>query len=198
MSQTEPPAFHADFARDAGDVTLVSSDVVHFCVASRDLIRTSAFFRGMFDLPQPEKAPIVADDAIALPEDADTIEILLKLALGLPAPLERLATFEAIEAVLRAAEKYDMLGPVQVLGHALRGLLASKTFACDPLRQYGLAMHFGWADIAQNAYDRLLVADLDFDKIPAAIDGPTLGRLVAARQTRARTFIAAFRNNPST
>lgn len=144
----------------------------------------------MFTLPQPP----TADNTIPVPEDSDTLEVLLKLALGLPAPLERLATFPAVDTVLRAADKYDMPGAAQVLGHVLRGLLASKTFARDPLRQYGIATHFSWDDIAQEAFDRLLVADIDFTSVPPLMNGPALGLLVAARQQRVRAFIGALRS----
>ncbi|KZV97582.1 hypothetical protein EXIGLDRAFT_730261 [Exidia glandulosa HHB12029] len=182
-----PDAVHPDFATPE-DLTLISSDGVHFNIASTHLARTSSFFRGMFDLPPPPGTKPGAH-SLTLLEDSATLDVLLKLVLGLPAPPERLSSWQQVNPILRAAEKYDIQGALQFLAAVVRGFVA----AMPPLEQYAYASHYGWTDIANVAFDKLLKTPIDFKAVPPVMDGVALARLLAARQTRVDQFLAGLR-----
>lgn len=74
---------HADFRDASADVTLISCDGVAFDIASSHLARTSEWFRGMLELPTAN-ASKQSNWRITLAEDTLTLEVLLKVALGLP------------------------------------------------------------------------------------------------------------------
>jgi hypothetical protein len=73
---------------------------------------------------------------------------------GLEIPM--LDTWDAVEPVLFAAEKYDMPGPASIV----RALLRTTTFAAAPLRLYAAACHFGWAEDMRAASTRSLTLNL--------------------------------------
>lgn len=162
------PKYHPLFSFDA-DVVLSSSDGVLFCVPSMTLKMTSAWFRTMFTLPQGsppassrltnrnqrDTTTIPTDpEMIGLCEDASTLEPLLRMICGLEIPT--LESWDAIEPVLYAAEKYDMPGPASIM----RALLRSPSFTDTPLRLYAAACHFGWAEDARAASTRSLTLNL--------------------------------------
>jgi len=158
------PKYHPMFSFDS-DVVLCSRDGILFRVPSTTLKMTSSWFRAMFTLPQGASTPITphvrtsvtppADtEVIALDEDASTLEPLLRMACGLE--IATLDTWDAVEPVLYAAEKYDMPGPASIV----RALLRTPAFADAPLRLYAAACHFGWTDDARAASTRSLVLDL--------------------------------------
>ncbi|KAH9044195.1 hypothetical protein EDB84DRAFT_1559050 [Lactarius hengduanensis] len=154
------------------DVVLASRDGILFRVPSTTLKMTSSWFRAMFTLPQsapPSATPSTSasplartsslnppadSEVISLDEDARTLEPLLRMACGLE--IATLDTWDAVEPVLYAAEKYDMPGPASIV----RALLRTPVFADAPLRLYAAACHFGWADDARAASTRSLVLDL--------------------------------------
>ncbi|KAI9510078.1 hypothetical protein F5148DRAFT_1274928 [Russula earlei] len=164
--------FHPLFSFDA-DVVLGSHDGVLFRVPSTTLKMTSAWFRTMFTLPQgstpspwrprndPKRdatlgasAPTSDVEVLSLSEDARTLESLLRMICGLEIPT--LDTWDAVEPVLYAAEKYDMPGPASIV----RALLRTPAFADEPLRLYAAACHFGWAEDVRTASTRSLAVDL--------------------------------------
>ncbi len=162
------PKYHPLFSFDA-DVVLSSRDGVLFCVPSMTLKMTSAWFRTMFTLPQgsppassrshnrnQRDATVVPTDTeiIGLDEDSSTLEPLLRMICGLEIPT--LDTWDAVEPVLYAAEKYDMPGPASIM----RALLRAPTFTDAPLRLYAAACHFGWAEDARTASTRSLTLNL--------------------------------------
>lgn len=163
--------YHPLFSFDA-DVVLGSRDGVLFCVPSMTLKMTSAWFRTMFTLPQgsppsssrshngnQRDAPVSSDtEIIGLDEDASTLEALFRMICGLEIPM--LDTWDAVEPVLYAAEKYDMPGPASIL----RALLRTPTFVDAPLRLYAAACHFGWGEDARAASTRSLTLNL-FDPV---------------------------------
>ncbi|EJD45124.1 hypothetical protein AURDEDRAFT_165666 [Auricularia subglabra TFB-10046 SS5] len=177
------PSLHPDF-KDDEDVSLVSSDGLRFNISSSHLIRTSGFYASMFALPQPSTTsakPFI----VAVPETALTLEVILRLALGLPAPLDRLTSLSDIDAAIEAAGKYDMPGPGEVLRQILRGHLTAPL--APPLHQFAVASCYGWDDIVDALFPRLVAMELDFKDIPPA-HAQTLARLVSARQERVKTF----------
>jgi hypothetical protein len=93
-------------------------------------------------------------EIIGLDEDSSTLEPLLRMICGLEIPM--LDTWDAVEPVLYAAEKYDMPGPASIM----RALLRAPTFTDAPLRLYAAACHFGWAEDARAASTRSLTLNL--------------------------------------
>ena len=157
------PKYHPSFSFDA-DVVLSSRDGILFSVPSMTLKMTSAWFRTMFTLPQkPPPASSRSQDrnfavgeseTIGLDEESSTLEPLLRMICGLEIPT--LETWDAVEPVLYAAEKYDMPGPASIM----RALLRAPTFTDAPLRLYAAACHFGWAEDARAASTRSLTLNL--------------------------------------
>ncbi|KAH9993493.1 hypothetical protein BJV74DRAFT_833070 [Russula compacta] len=165
------PKFHPLFSFEA-DVILGSRDGMLFRVPSMTLKMTSSWFRTMFTLPQGSPpahsrslnsnqqrdgttTPSASDtEIISLDEDARTLEPLLRMICGLEIPT--LDTWDAVEPVLYAAEKYDMPGPASII----RALLRTPAFAGAPIRLYAAACHFGWAEDARAASTRSLTLNL--------------------------------------
>jgi hypothetical protein len=157
--------YHPLFSFES-DVVLCSRDGILFRVPSTTLKMTSSWFRAMFTLPQSTSTsaspptrnsglnPPTDSEVIALDEDARTLEPLLRMVCGLE--IAALDTWDAVEPVLYAAEKYDMPGPASIV----RALLRTPTFSDAPLRLYAAACHFGWTDDARAASTRSLVLDL--------------------------------------
>ena len=65
-----------------------------------------------------------ANQIIHLDESADTVEALLRMISGVPIP--SLTSYDAIEPILYAAEKYDMPGPLSII----RMVLMTPAVAC--------------------------------------------------------------------
>lgn len=177
------PKYHPLFSFDA-DVVLSSRDGVLFCVPSMTLKMTSSWFRTMFTLPQGsppassrshnrnqrDTSTVPTDtEIIGLDEDSSTLEPLLRMICGLEIPT--LDTWDAVDPVLYAAEKYDMPGPASIM----RALLRAPTFTDAPLRLYASACHFGWAEDARAASTRSLTLNL-YD----SVHKPSLLRLRTA------------------
>ena len=191
IESTQDPAaskdakYHPLFSFDA-DVVLSSRDDVLFCVPSMTLKMTSFWFRTMLTLPHPQGSPPAysgshnrnqpdtttapaGPEIIALDEDSSTLEPLLRMICGLEIPT--LDTWDVVEPVLYAAEKYDMPGPASIM----RALLRAPTFTDAPIRLYAAACHFGWAEDARAASTRSLTLNL-FD----SVHKPSLLRLRTA------------------
>jgi len=140
-SVKDESSFHPFFAFDA-DVVLGSKDGVLFRVPSTTLKMTSSWFRALFTLPQgmPASAtPPASPDTINLDEDARTLEHLLRMVCGLVIP--ELESWDIVEPLLYAAEKYDMPGPLSIV----RALLRTPPFLDEPLRLFAAACRYGWA-----------------------------------------------------
>ena len=164
-AEPKGPRFHPLFSFDA-DVVLGSRDGVLFRVPSTTLKMTSAWFRTMFTLPQGspptssrsrdiKPRDTAADtEVISLDEDSRTLEPLLRMICGLE--ISALDTWDAVEPVLYAAEKYDMPGPASIV----RALLRTPAFVDEPLRLYAAACHFSWAEDARTASTRSLSVNL--------------------------------------
>jgi BTB/POZ domain len=171
---TEKPKYHPLFSFDDADIVLRSRDGVLFRVPSMTLKMTSSWFRTMFTLPQaappstlpsycssptsPSSRPSSQEpfepEIISLDEESSTLEPLLRMACGLEIPT--LDTWDVVEPVLYAAEKYDMVGPSSII----RALLRTQAFADAPLRLYAAACHFGWTEDARAASTGSLTLNL--------------------------------------
>ncbi|KZV85231.1 hypothetical protein EXIGLDRAFT_841625 [Exidia glandulosa HHB12029] len=189
MSDTAPSpthTMHPDFDDADADVTLISGDETptHFRMASSHLSRTSEFFRAMFELPQSAGEGAAC---LNLDEDALTLEILLKLAIGLPPGLARLQLIDEVARALAAAEKYGMKGAEEILFIQLRGPLSQV----DPLRTYILACRHGWDDVATSALEKVVRGPLELTQLPP-METAHLVRVLVARQYRIDHFSTAL------
>ena len=156
--------YHSSFNSPDSDTVLGSKDGTFFRVHSYTLKTTSGWFRSMFSLPQHSSGgPSVA---LYVDEDASTLEALLRMVCGLTIP--RLDTFEVIEPVLYAAEKYDMPGPLSII----RAILMTGPLLIDPLRLYMIACRYGWEHEARQASTETLTLNLH-----SSIHRPTLQKL---------------------
>jgi hypothetical protein len=203
----EAPKYHPMFTFES-DVVLCSRDGILFRVPSTTLKMTSSWFRAMFTLPQsatpsmssppsrtrglPSPTP-PESEVIALDEESRTLEPLLRMACGLE--IASLDTWDAVEPVLYAAEKYDMPGPASIV----RALLRTPAFADAPLRLYAAACHFGWSDDARAASTRSLVLDLHAPAHRAALLRLRTADLLALfelHHTRRTQFRARLAEHP--
>ncbi|KZV65136.1 hypothetical protein PENSPDRAFT_656020 [Peniophora sp. CONT] len=150
---------------------------------------TSGWFRTMFKLPQPTSSTRQASspETIALSEESSSLEPLLRMVCGLPVP--QLTTWDEVDPILAAAEKYDCPGVHSII----RILSHTATFMDQPLRLYAAACRYGWHEEAMLAAEMSLVLDLndpmyhgDLIKLrtPAllALQGLHRARLVAFRE----------------
>lgn len=146
------PTYHPVFNSPEADVVLGSKDSVLFRVHSFTLKTTSGWFGSMFSLPQQEGAS--SPVTVYLDEDSTTLEALLRCVCGLAIP--QLESYDVIEPLLYAAEKYDMPGPLSIV----RALVMTPSLLADPLRLYVMGCRYGWEDVAQLAASQTLALNL--------------------------------------
>ncbi|KIY50374.1 hypothetical protein FISHEDRAFT_39617 [Fistulina hepatica ATCC 64428] len=148
------PSFHPLFSDPGADIVLASKGgSTRFRVHSWTLKTTSGFFRQMFSLPNPDTSPA---EVLYLDEDEVTLEHLLRMACGFP--LLPVQDYDQIDALLFAAEKFDMPGPMSII----RLLVSTQPLAGTghPLRLYSVACRYGWAEEAKLASTQTLTTDL--------------------------------------
>jgi hypothetical protein len=143
-ANTEPLAYDAAFAEDDAKIVLTSSDKVHYRVHSFTLRTTSGFFRDMISLPQPHDTQS-REDVIALDETSHVLGTLLRIICGLG--VMKWESYDHVEDVLAAAQKYDMMGPMMTI----RSVIMTPAFVRQPLRLYSIAARFGWEEEAKFA-----------------------------------------------
>ncbi|KAL0956190.1 hypothetical protein HGRIS_002349 [Hohenbuehelia grisea] len=148
---------HPDFASPDADVVLQAKDArgTMFRVHSYTLKTTSGWFRTMFSLPQSSSS--LTSEPIYMDEDSDTLEWILRMACGLP--LNPIDSYDVVDSVLYAAEKYDMPGVMSII----RILVMTPSLFNHPFRLYIAACRFGWHAEAQTASTQTLSYNL-FDK----------------------------------
>ncbi|KIK98557.1 hypothetical protein PAXRUDRAFT_800637 [Paxillus rubicundulus Ve08.2h10] len=146
--RTEPTT-HPAFDSPDADVVLVSKDLVQFHVHSFTLKTTSGWFRSLFTLPRPSPP-----ETIHLDEDSSTLELLLRMVSGLP--IQPLTSHDTVDAIIYAAEKYDMPGPISLV----RIAVLTPPLADQPLRLYAAAARCGWTEEAKVASQRTLSMNL--------------------------------------
>lgn len=165
------PTTHPAFDSPDADVVLVSRDLVRFRMHSFTLKTTSGWFRSLFSLPRPSPSsisvtgeggeqgpaltPSISDpETIHLDEDSSTLELLFRMISGLP--IEPLMSFDTIDTLLFASEKYDMPGPTSLV----RIAVLTPPLADQPLRLYAAASRCGWTEEAKVASQRTLSANI--------------------------------------
>lgn len=174
--------FHEDFTVD-GDIELVTPSRVHFVVPSSVLARASGFFRAMFANAHPDQDPAREREVIAVEEDEQTLEILLKIVCALPYAFAQMDDMDVIERVACAADKYDVPAALQTMQLLMHAPIARP----HALRRYALAARFGWDTVCADALVETLDADIDFARLPP-MDMMHLARLMRLRQYRVTTF----------
>ncbi|KAH9936217.1 uncharacterized protein B0H18DRAFT_972851 [Fomitopsis serialis] len=169
------------FDRSTADVILRSSDLVDFRVRKAILAEASPVFEGMFSLPQPSgptsggppsDPPGTSANGtefkdglpvVVLQENGDILDRLLRICYPVPPPPLRGIDF--LSPILAAAVKYAMDGVTLVLRKNLCDFLQD-----GPLRAYCLAIHYGFAEEAEQAAKATLRIDrrILFRSIPCA------------------------------
>ncbi|KAJ4000625.1 hypothetical protein F5050DRAFT_1797132 [Lentinula boryana] len=152
--------YHPLFSSPDAEVVLaakndfVAKASVYFRLHSHNLKTASGFFREMFLLPQNSQ---LDDGVFYLEEDASTLELLFRMISGLPIP--QIDSYDTIDPLLDAIEKYDTPGPLSVV----RLLVMTPPLLGQPFRLYAIACRFGWDTEAQYASTQTLSYDL-YDK----------------------------------
>lgn len=155
--------FHPEFSFPDADVILQSTEGTLYRIHSYTLCTTSGFFNTMFSLPQPRckethdhnHSSLGEPDEIPIYESDFVLERLLRLLCSIPIPSWE--SFDDVDRVLTAAEKWDTPGPIA----SIRAALTCPEFlASDPLRLYILAKHFEWKEEAKLAATQTLRLDL--------------------------------------
>lgn len=99
-----------------------------------------------------------------LDEDSATLEHLLRMICGLPFP--EIESHDMLDALLSAAEKYDMPGPLSLLRMYL---LRNPSPLEDVVRLYAVATRYGWVQEAKVLSGRTLVIDLHDDAYTSSL-----------------------------
>ncbi|CAL1709721.1 unnamed protein product [Somion occarium] len=143
------------FADEAADIALLSKDNMTFRMCSNVLWTTSGWFRTLLTLPQAAtRTESVDQSPIHLDEPSDVVTGLFETISGIGLP--KLDTLEYAEALLNAAEKYDMPGPPAII----RKLVTQPPLILQPLRVYAIAVHWGWHEEIKIATSHTLTLDL--------------------------------------
>jgi len=163
-TSSEHPSIHPKFTNDEADTTLLSNDQIAYQIHSVVLKLTSGWFRNMFTLPQttapnrpnhPSPQPTVT---LYLDEPSNVLTGLLCIISGFELP--EISTVDYAEALLYAAEKYDMPGPISLI----RKLITQEPLiSSSPLRAFGLASKWDWKEEAKIASTLMLDIDLCSD-----------------------------------
>ena len=151
---------HPDFSQPE-NVVIHSVDNVRFNIARRDLERTSGWFRNFFNLANRTISGDGDEDIIVI-EDAATLQIVLKVALGQEVAPDTISTVSACELALSVAMKYEMSGVTQALKGMLECLLWRNK---DAWEQFILACRFGFHALKKDALERCIDDELDYDKL---------------------------------
>lgn len=184
MANGSTPNFDSDFSDEYGDIILCSTDGIRYKVSSHTLRKTSGFFSAMLSLPQ---AGITSGDdvTINLDETGKILGTLLRMASGLA--IGRWESFDHLESVLQAAEKYDMAGPCSTI----RSVITSPHLPPDPLRMYVIAARYEWeteAKIASTLSLTLPIHKSKYIPILERIPSKYLIRLFNLRRQRVMQF----------
>jgi hypothetical protein len=153
---------HPLFASQEGDVVLSAKGGTLFRLHSFVLKTTSGWFRAMFSLPQ--KHTPTCPTVLYLDEDEHTLEALFRMMCGLP--ILSLNSYDTVDSLLFAAEKYDMTGPASIIRH----LVMTPPLADQPLRLYAVACRYGWVEEAKAASSQTLKYDLHLPEYRSSLE----------------------------
>jgi hypothetical protein len=174
------------FAEDDAKIILQSSDDTLYRMHSFTLRTTSGFFRAMLTLPQHDSPP--ADDheeRITLDEPSVVLGPLLRIISGFR--IQNWESYDQVEGVLAAAEKYDMEGALSIV----RSAITSPSFLEQPLKLYAIAARYGWEEEAKLASKRSLalsIHDAEYTLILERIPSVYLLRLLRLHRGRSIEF----------
>lgn len=177
QSRSYDPMFESDDA----DFVLCSSDSTYYRIHPFILRTTSGFFRTMLTLPQQNHS----NEIVTLGETRKVVGILLRMISGLEAP--KWGSLDDVDAVLDAAHKYDMPGPIATL----RAIVLSPRFLEEPLRLYSIATRFEWEEEASVAVEKSLVLsihDAQYETILERIPPKPLLKLLNLHRRRRDEF----------
>lgn len=187
---TQLPTDHSELARsydpafteEDADVILASSDDKYYRVSSYALRKTSGFFRDMMTLPQGDSQH---EDVIILDERSQILGMLLRMITGIE--FQKPESFDNLEDLLAAAEKYDMPGPRATI----RIIITTPLFLKQPLRVYAIAGRYGWEEEAKYASKLTLALSIYKDEHASALEripASYLMRLLRLHRERAEKF----------
>jgi hypothetical protein len=180
----QPYTFDVAFAENDAKIILTSSDGVSYRVHAFTLRTTSGFFRDMISLPQHD-SPEGREDTINLDETSDVLGNLLRMISGFG--VVKWSSYDEVESVLAAAQKYDMRGPLLTI----RSAITSPFFLEQPLRLYAIAARYEWEEEARLASKyslRLSLHDNEHTKILDRIPTAYILRLFRLHRSRRDEF----------
>lgn len=150
------------FIEEDANVILASSDGRSYRVPSYALRTTSGFFRDMMTLPQGNDQQ--DEVIIVLDEKSQVLGTLLRMITGLE--FKRLESFDELEDLLAAADKYDMPGPRAFI----HTIITTPLFLQEPLRLYAIAARYGWEEEAKLASKHTLALSIYNDEYAAILE----------------------------
>lgn len=180
--------YDPDFNFDSADLVLHTPDRVYYRMHKFTLRNSSGLFQTMLSLPQCTLEPNKSDRKpyfLAIDEHSEVLGILLRMISGLETP--KWTSFDQMESVLVAAEKYDMPGALTTIRHAI----TAPIFLDEPLKLYALTSRLEWEEEAKLASKHSLalsIYDERFIPILARTPSPYLARLFLFHRKRRNLF----------
>ncbi|KAL0571447.1 hypothetical protein V5O48_010516 [Marasmius crinis-equi] len=156
-----PINYHPSFTSSTADVTLSSSDGLHYRLPSYTLRTTSGLFNTLLSLPRGGDRSCAIVIPTNEPSDALTTFLFLLTGRGLPpsgvSESSSSSSFGAITRLVGLAEKWDAPGP---LSYIRAGLTSAHLLRSDPLGVFQIACHFEWLPERHLAARHTLLIDL--------------------------------------
>ena len=183
---------HPSFDDASADIALCSREGTVFRIHSLTLSLASGWFRSMLSLPQckPTQKAYHSPETIHLTESSRVIAGLLSLSNGQPIP--HLDSFEFVEELLHAGEKYDMPSVISIVRLAI---ISPPFLEAHPIRTYGIACSWGWVAEARLASTKTIGWDLlspSSVKDLSTVDPPYLTALMLLHRRRRDMFRAGL------
>ncbi len=143
MSTETPAGYHPNYPTEDGDVILLSSDGVKFCVHGLMLRKASSVFEGMISMPAPNHpANQPVNNVIPLSEPAFVVAFLMD-AIYPHDTFPSIANYEEAREIVAAADKY-MFGRVLPILRSV--VIDNEELRNQTLRLYSLACRCQWTE----------------------------------------------------
>jgi hypothetical protein len=183
---------HPLFNDAQADIALCSREGVIFRIHSLTLSLASGWFRTLLTLPQcsPPNKLSTSPEIIHLVESTRVVAGLLSLSTGHPIP--HLDSFEYVEELLHASEKYDMPSVISIIRLAI---MSPPLLDARPIRVYGIACAWGWTAEAKLASTKTIGCDLFAPSVVkdlGMVDSPHLTALMLLHRRRRDAFRAGL------